>query len=76
MHRHGARAGRRSNDFAGFANHLRPGHVHMPAQIPPKYAVSQVVAYIKGLCGPARRLKSQYGATAHCQHLGLRAWQT
>lgn len=28
--------------------HLMPDHVHMPISIPPKYAVSQVVGYIKG----------------------------
>ncbi len=28
--------------------HLMPVHVHMLVQMPPKYAVSQVVGYIKG----------------------------
>ena len=28
--------------------HLMPDHVHIPISIPPKYAVSQVVGYIKG----------------------------
>ena len=28
--------------------HLMPDHVHMMVSIPPKYAVSQVVGYIKG----------------------------
>jgi putative transposase len=28
--------------------HLMPDHVHMMLAIPPKYAVSQVVGYIKG----------------------------
>ena len=28
--------------------HLMPDHVHMLLQIPPKYAVSQVVGFIKG----------------------------
>jgi putative transposase len=28
--------------------HLMPDHVHMLLWIPPKYAVSQVVGYIKG----------------------------
>ena len=28
--------------------HLRPDHVHMKIAIPPKYAVSQVIGYIKG----------------------------
>jgi putative transposase len=28
--------------------HLRPDHVHMLIEIPPKYSVAQVVGYIKG----------------------------
>ena len=28
--------------------HVMPGHVHMMLSIPPKYAVSQVVGYMKG----------------------------
>jgi putative transposase len=28
--------------------HLRPDHVHMLLSVPPKYAVSQVVGFIKG----------------------------
>jgi len=28
--------------------HLRPDHIHMLISIPPKYAVSQVVGFIKG----------------------------
>jgi len=28
--------------------HLRPDHVHMMIAIPPRYAVSQVIGYIKG----------------------------
>ena len=28
--------------------HLRPDHVHMLISIPPKYAVSQVIGYLKG----------------------------
>jgi putative transposase len=28
--------------------HLQPDHVHMLISIPPKYAVSQVIGYIKG----------------------------
>jgi len=30
------------------AGHLLPDHVHMMIAIPPKYAVSQVIGYIKG----------------------------
>src|SRR5271166_1280403 len=32
----------------GRRGHLLPDHVHMMLSIPPKYAVSQVVGYIKG----------------------------
>ena len=28
--------------------HLRPDYVHMPISVPPKYAVAQVIGYIKG----------------------------
>jgi putative transposase len=28
--------------------HLQPDHVHMMIAIPPKYAVSQVIGYVKG----------------------------
>jgi len=28
--------------------HLMPGHVHMMISIPPQYAVSQVVGFIRG----------------------------
>jgi putative transposase len=31
--------------------HLMPDHVHMMISIPPKYAVSQVVGFIKGKSG-------------------------
>jgi putative transposase len=34
--------------------HLLPGHVHMLISIPPKYAVSQVVGYIKANILPGR----------------------
>ena len=30
--------------------HLMPDHVHMMIVIPPKYAVSQVIGFIKGKC--------------------------
>jgi putative transposase len=32
----------------GEEGHLRPDHVHMLLSVPPKYAVSQVVGFIKG----------------------------
>mgnify|MGYP001820148191 CR=1 FL=1 len=40
--------------------HLMPDHVHMMISIPPKYAVSQVVGYIKGKS--AIHLARVYGA--------------
>ena len=39
--------------------HLMPDHVHMMISIPPKYAVSQVVGYIKGKS--ANHVARQYG---------------
>ena len=39
--------------------HLMPDHVHMMISIPPKYAVSQVVGFIKGKS--AIRLARVYG---------------
>jgi putative transposase len=39
--------------------HLMPDHVHMMISIPPKYAVSQVVGYIKGKS--AIHVARQYG---------------
>ena len=37
--------------------HLMPDHVHMMILIPPKYAVSQVIGYIKGKsAGTCQRL--------------------
>ena len=41
--------------------HLMPDHVHMMLSIPPKYAVSQVVGYIKGKS--AIHLARVYGQT-------------
>ena len=41
--------------------HLMPDHVHMMIAIPPKYAVSQVVGYIKGKS--AIHLARVYGET-------------
>ena len=47
--------------------HLTPDHVHMMISIPPKYAVSQVIGYIKGksaihsgLWGKEAQLRRQY----------------
>ena len=49
--------------------HLLPDHVHMLLSIPPKYAVSQVVGYIKGKerdpSGPhVRRAKAEFRRAA------------
>ncbi len=41
--------------------HLMPDHVHMLLSIPPKYAVSQVVGYVKGKS--AIHLARVYGET-------------
>ena len=32
----------------GYEGHLKPDHVHMCIQIPPKFAVSNVIGYLKG----------------------------
>ena len=46
--------------------HLMPDHVHMMISIPPKYAVSEFMGYLKGKL--ALRLFNQY------EHLGKRYW--
>ncbi|MCZ7586338.1 MAG: IS200/IS605 family transposase [Deltaproteobacteria bacterium] len=38
----------RQKECAVLEGHLMPDHVHMQISIPPKYAVAQVVGYIKG----------------------------
>jgi putative transposase len=38
----------RQKESKGEEGHLRPDHVHMLLSIPPKYAVAQVVGYLKG----------------------------
>ena len=38
----------RSRDSEVLEGHMMPDHVHMLISIPPKYAVSQVVGFIKG----------------------------
>ena len=43
--------------------HLMPDHVHMMISIPPKYAVSQVIGYIKGKS--AIHIARRYAVTAH-----------
>ena len=47
--------------------HLMPDHVHMLISIPPKYAVSQVVGYMKGKSAIyiARELGNSRNATGH-----------
>ncbi len=45
--------------------HLMPDHVHMLIAIPPKYAVSQVIGFIKGKS--AIHLARVYGAHVYTQ---------
>ncbi|MBS0192762.1 MAG: IS200/IS605 family transposase [Proteobacteria bacterium] len=55
--------------------HLMPDHVHMLLRIPPKYAVSQVVGYIKGKS--AIHLARVYGERQRNfagQHFGARGY--
>ncbi len=48
--------------------HLMPDHVHRMISIPPKYAVSQVVGFIKAnLCG----INTRRSAHHHCAHGAL-----
>jgi len=42
--------------------HLRPDHVHMCIQIPPKYAVSSVIGFLKGKSAIA--VARQFGGKA------------
>jgi putative transposase len=51
--------------------HLMPDHVHMLIAIPPKYAVSQVVGYIKGKS--AIHLARVYGERKR-DFVGQRFW--
>ena len=51
--------------------HLLPDHVHMMLSIPPKYAVSQVVGYIKGKS--AIHLARVYGER-HRGFIGQHFW--
>jgi len=51
--------------------HLMPGHVHMMISIPPKYAVSQSVGYIRAKS--VIHLARVYGERNFvCQHFGAR----
>ena len=55
--------------------HLMPDHVHMMISIPPKYAVSQVIGYIKGKS--AIHLARVYGERKRNftgQHFGARGY--
>ncbi len=55
--------------------HLMPDHVHMMIAIPPKYAVSQVIGYIKGKS--AIHLARTYGERKKNfvgQHFGARGF--
>ena len=51
--------------------HLMPDHVHMMIAIPPKYAVSQVIGYIKGKS--AIHLARTYGERKR-NFVGQRFW--
>jgi putative transposase len=51
--------------------HLMPGHVHMMISIPPKYAVSQVIGFIKGKS--AIHLARVYGEN-RCNFVGQSFW--
>jgi putative transposase len=51
--------------------HLMPDHVHMMISIPPKYAVSQVVGFIKGKS--AIHLARVYGEKK-CNFVGQHFW--
>ena len=51
--------------------HLMPDHVHLLIAIPPKYAVSQVVGYIKGKS--AIHLARVYGER-RCNFVGQHFW--
>jgi putative transposase len=52
--------------------HLRPDHVHMMIAIPPQYAVSQVIGYIKGKS--AIHLARVYGEHFVGQHFWARGF--
>jgi len=47
--------------------HLMPDHVHMLVSIPPKYAVAQIIGYIKGKSAIhiARNYFNQNNASGH-----------
>ena len=51
--------------------HLMPDHVHMMLSIPPKYAVSQVVGYLKGKS--AIHIARVYGERK-CNFVGQHFW--
>ena len=51
---------------------LMPDHVHIPISIPPKYAVSQVVGYIKGTS--AIHLARTYGERKQ-NYVGQHFWE-
>jgi putative transposase len=42
--------------------HMQPDHVHMLILIPPKYAVSQVVGFIKGKSATTSRVCTEKGS--------------
>jgi putative transposase len=60
--------------------HLMPDHVHMMISIPPKYAVSQVVGYIKGKSAIhlarvyGERKRNSWGSTSGPEGTSFRPW--
>ena len=55
--------------------HLMPDHVHMMIAIPPKYAVSQVVGYIKGKSAiPMARVYAERRRNFVGQHFWARGY--
>src|SRR5215831_7831761 len=55
--------------------HLRPDHVHLMMAIPPKYAVSQVIGYIKGKSAiPLARVYGERKGNFVGQHIWARGF--
>ena len=53
--------------------HLMPDHVHMMLSIPPKYAVSQVVGFIKGKSAIHLRLRYAARPSSVCSFVAMAA---
>src|SRR3974390_2040641 len=54
--------------------HLMPDHVHMLLSIPPKYAVPQVVGFIKGKSNPLGAGYEERKRNFVCQHFWARGF--